>query len=82
MRTETTLLYSRVLSSSIMFHSSMTEPNSIDMLACLHAARDSRNTTNCDWYPNVELALPENAAWLGDFATAVLGNQDHDNACI
>jgi hypothetical protein len=35
--------------------------------------RDQRNTTNCDWYPNVELALPENAAWLGDFATALLG---------
>ena len=35
--------------------------------------RDGRNTTNCDWYPNVELALPENAAWLGDFGVAVLG---------
>jgi hypothetical protein len=35
--------------------------------------RDQRNTTNCDWYPNVELALPENGAWLGDFATALLG---------
>eukprot|EP01047_Picozoa_sp_COSAG01_P052936 COSAG01_NODE_5619_length_4142_cov_9.969577_1_plen_894_part_00 len=35
--------------------------------------KDSRNTTNCDWYPNVELALPENSAWLSDFVVAVLG---------
>ena len=35
--------------------------------------RDRRNTTNCDWYPNVELALPENAVWLGDFGVTVLG---------
>ena len=36
----------------------------------------SLTTTNCNWYPNAEMALPENTASIGDFAFGALGIHD------
>ena len=37
----------------------------------MHACRWSESI-HWQWYPNAELALPENTAWLGDFGASVL----------
>lgn len=33
-----------------------------------HTEQDTANTTSFNGYPNAEMALPENTAWIGDFA--------------